>query len=199
MWRTRLLAARRAVAPADAAVAAEAARDHLLAALPPAPDAVVAGYWPMRGELDPRPVLTALRARGHPVALPVTPPPGAAPVLEFRLWDGDPAGLAAGPFKTRQPPVTAPAATPTWIVAPLLGFDRRGTRLGYGGGYYDRHLSGAGVVAIGYAFACQEVPLAAGGLPVEPHDIPLAAVVTETEVIRPQQTLADPGVTGGPD
>lgn len=187
--RRRLLAARRAVPVEQAARAAAVARDHLLTALAPPPGAVVGGYWPIRGELDPRPLLSALAARGHAVVLPVTPPPEAPPLLTFRLWDGAAESLVSGPFNTRQPSERAPEVAPTWLLVPLAGFDRRGVRLGYGGGYYDRFLAAwSGTAAIGYGYACQEA-LADGEdgawLPAEPHDVPLAAIVTEAGVITP--------------
>jgi 5-formyltetrahydrofolate cyclo-ligase len=190
--RRHLLAARRALDPDTAARAALAARDHALT-LPPPPGTVVAGFWPLAGEIDPRPLLEALRARGHTLALPVTPPPSAAPSLVFRVWEGDPDALERGPFHTRQPPVTAPAVEPDWILVPLVGFDRRGHRLGHGAGYYDRFLDGRAATAVGLAFACQEVPLAQGGVPVEPHDVPLTAVVTERGLIRPDDLSKGPG------
>jgi 5-formyltetrahydrofolate cyclo-ligase len=145
----------------------------------------------MRGELDPRPLLAVLAARGHTVALPVTPPPDAPPLLTFRVWDSDPDTLEDGPFKTRQPTADAPPCDPDWLLVPLVGFDRRGVRLGYGGGFYDRYLLARrggrrGVTAVGLGFAAQEVPLFEGGLPAEPHDIPLAAVLTEAGVIHPE-------------
>jgi len=190
--RPALLAARRAVDAETAARAALAARDHCLAHAAPPAGAVVGGSWPLAGELDPRPLLAALRARGHAVALPVTPPPGAAPALVFRLWDGESTTLETGPFRTRHPLAPAPEVRPDWILVPLVGFDRRGHRLGHGAGYYDRALAGADVTAIGFAFACQEVPLTEGGVPVEPHDVPLTAVVTEREVLVPRQDHEGP-------
>ncbi|MBB4266957.1 5-formyltetrahydrofolate cyclo-ligase [Roseospira visakhapatnamensis] len=187
--RARLLARRRAI-PAEAAeAAARAVRDGLMRATMPPPGAVVAGYWPIRGELDPRPSLHALAARGHVLALPRTPPPGAAPRLTFHVWDGTAGSLAPGPFATRHPPGTAPAVTPDWLLVPLVGFDRTGARLGYGGGYYDRCLrpasGGPAPVAIGLAYACQEVGADDGGLPVAPHDVRLRAIVTERTLIQP--------------
>jgi len=190
--RRRLLATRRAIPAGQAAAAALAARDYALADLRPPPGAVIGGYWPIRGELDPRPLLAALRDLGHIVALPVTPPPEAPPRLSFRAWDGDPASLEAGPLNTRHPAPPAEVVTPSWLVVPLAGFDRRGVRLGYGGGYYDRLLAetGGNVMAVGLAFAVQEVPMADGGLPNEPHDIPLSAVVTDAGLIHPTRAKA---------
>lgn len=188
--RARLLARRRAVPAAEAEAAALAARDVVLKAMAPPPGAVAAAYWPIRGELDPRPLLKALARHGHRLALPVTPPPDATPMLTFRTWDGDPGSLVPGPFKTRQPAPDASEVVPDWVVVPLVGFDRTGARLGYGGGYYDRFLRCAAelapsAVALGLAFACQEIDAADGGLPVEPHDVRLPAIATEREIIRP--------------
>ena len=127
----------------------------------------IAGYWPVRGEIDPRPLLLAL---GRPVALPVTGPRGT--VLEFRLWrPGD--ELAPGPFGLSEP--TGPRAEPDVLLVPLLAFDACGNRLGYGGGYYDRTIAATGALAIGAAYAAQE----AAAVPVGPDDRPLAGILTE--------------------
>lgn len=150
---------------------------HLIAALAPFAGAVLAGYWPMRGEADPR---AAMSAHAGPVVLPVVP--GPARPLEFRLYQGE---LQAGPFGTSHPPDSAAVLRPDVLIVPLAGFDRAGNRLGYGGGYYDRTLeflrnSGA-VTAIGLAFACQEVP----AIPVEPFDQPLDLIVTDRGPLHP--------------
>ena len=127
----------------------------------------IAGYWPVRGEIDPRPLLLAL---GRPIALPVTGPRGTA--LTFRLWQpGD--ALTAGPFGLSEP--AGPPAEPDVLLVPLLAYDARGNRLGYGGGYYDRTIAATGALAIGAAYAGQEV----AAVPVGPDDRPLAGVVTE--------------------
>ena len=72
---------------------------------------------------------------------------------------------------------------PQVLIVPLVGFDRHGSRLGYGGGFYDRTLSDlrrAGqVTAIGLAWGAQELPL----IPVEPTDEPLDVIVTDRGVI----------------
>ncbi len=128
----------------------------------------IAGYWPIRGEIDPRPLLLAL---GRPIALPVTGPRGTA--LTFRLWrPGD--ALAPGPFGLSEP--TGLPAAPDVLLVPLLAYDASGNRLGYGGGYYDRTIAATGALAIGAAYAGQEV----AAVPAGPDDRPLAGVVTET-------------------
>ena len=167
-----------------AALAARAGQDpalgarlagHLLDALPPRAGAVVSGFWPLDGEIDLRPLLHALAGRGHPVVLPVTPPRGHP--LRFARWKpGDP--LASGRFGTLHP--TGEDLAPDVLLVPLLAFDARGNRLGYGGGYYDRTLAALpGRLAVGCAFAAQQV----ASVPVEPTDIRLDAVATERGVL----------------
>jgi 5-formyltetrahydrofolate cyclo-ligase len=148
----------------------------VLADCPPPPGAVVAGFWPMGTEIDIRPLLQALEARGHALALPVTPKRGQP--LGFRRWRFGEA-LAHGPMGTRQP-AAGEAVTPDWLLVPLLAFDRAGRRLGYGGGYYDRTLAGLpGALAIGCAFAAQEVP----EVPAGPEDVRLPRIATEAGII----------------
>ncbi len=148
---------------------------HVLQDAPPAPGAVVSGFWPLPGEIDIRPLLHALAERGHAVLLPVTPRRGLK--LEFRRWcPGD--VMAAGRFGTPVPPGVA--MVPTLLLVPLLAFDRQGHRLGYGAGYYDRTLSALpGVRTLGCAFAAQELD----SVPVGPHDVRLDAIATERGVI----------------
>ena len=140
-----------------------------------APGMVVAGFWPLGHEIDMTPLLHALRAAGHTVALPRTPPRGNP--LAFHRWAASD-GLARERFGTMTS--TGPSVTPDLLLVPLLAFDRRGHRLGYGGGYYDRTLAAwPGIATIGCAHAAQEV----AELPTGPHDMRLRAIATEREVI----------------
>lgn len=184
----RKKAARAGQAQLRRAVCDPAAAAALLVAHAPrlglAAGAVVAGYWPLGDEIDPRPLMAALAGLGCRLALPVVVS-RAAP-LEFRAWAmGD--VLEAGPHCTAHPSETAPRLRPDVLLVPLLGFDRGGWRLGYGGGYYDRTLQSlretARVRAIGLAFAAQEM----AAVPRDGHDQPLEAIVTERELIEPEK------------
>ena len=135
----------------------------------------IAGYWPLPSEADPRP---ALRTHGGPWCLPVVV--GRGKPLIFRDWRPG-ALLVPGPFGVQEP--AGAVCTPEVVVVPLLAFDRRGHRLGYGGGFYDRTLAGLvpRPLAIGFAFSMQEV----AAVPTDDTDAPLDLVVTEAEVIAP--------------
>jgi 5-formyltetrahydrofolate cyclo-ligase len=141
-----------------------------------AKDAVISFYWPMGDEADPRALANALGARGHTLALPVVVQKRSP--LHFRVWsEGD--ALVVHSFGMREPPESSARVTPDVLLVPLLAFDRHGTRLGYGGGFYDRTLHSLSAKrAIGVAFAGQET----GTLPSHEHDHALDAVVTENGV-----------------
>jgi 5-formyltetrahydrofolate cyclo-ligase len=148
--------------------------EHVLNSIPFPPHAIVAGFWPMGDEIDIRPLLHALHARGHRIALPVTGRRGEP--LVFRAWQPD-TPLMPGRFGTSHP--TGSTVTPDVLLMPLLAFDRRGNRLGYGGGFYDRTVALLPqAMRIGCAFAAQELD----SVPSGPYDQRLHAVVTETGV-----------------
>ncbi len=175
-------ARRAALAPAARTAAAAALRDHVLATALIAPGAPVSGFWPMGSEIDPRPLMAALAARGHSLCLPVVV--GRGLPLLFRRWRPGDALVPAG-FGTSVPPPDAPESRPAALLVPLLAFDRRLQRLGYGGGYYDRTLAalrrqGPPIVALGVAFAIQEVD----AVPTAPGDEALDAVATEVGVLH---------------
>ena len=177
---------RREAASGGRPAASEVCR-RLLASLVIPADSTVAGYWPLRDEMDPRPVLSALAARGQRLCLPVVVEAGAA--LAFRAWQPD-APLEPAAFGTRVPGPDCPAVAPDILLVPLLAFDRRGRRLGYGGGFYDRTLAALrgrrAIVAVGLAFAAQE----AAEVPVEAGDEALDRIVTEREVVTPEPFAA---------
>ena len=137
---------------------------------------VCAGYAPIASELDPGPLLRHLAACGLGLALPVTC--GRDAPLVFRGWSwGGP--LEPGPFGVPVPPANAPTVEPDLLVVPLLAYDGRGHRLGYGAGYYDRTLAACrqarNVTAVGLAFAGQRID----AVPTTPRDQALDWVVTE--------------------
>ncbi|MGD0722369.1 MAG: 5-formyltetrahydrofolate cyclo-ligase [Roseiarcus sp.] len=140
----------------------------------------VAAFSPVRDEPDTLPLLAALAAAGFATLLPVTVS-RAAP-LTFRRWrPGDP--TRPGAMGIPEPLATAEALAPDLLFVPLACFDRRGHRIGYGAGHYDRTLAAlraAGpATAIGVAYACAQAPR----IPDEPHDHRLDFVLTERELI----------------
>jgi len=142
-----------------------------------AADAPVALYRALPGELDCAGLLVALAALGFPTLLPCAA--AKATPLTFRLWrPGD--ALVCGRFGLSEPSTDAPEMRPKILLAPLLAFDDRGGRLGFGGGYYDATLEKLRahetfLAAGGLAFARQR----AQNLPMEKHDAPLDFVITE--------------------
>ncbi|MEM9138999.1 MAG: 5-formyltetrahydrofolate cyclo-ligase [Pseudomonadota bacterium] len=172
--RKQAFAVRKA-AHASADNAGGALRDHLLAGRYHTGALIVAGYRPIRTEIDPTPLMHALHSAGHRIAVPVILGPDQA--LEFREWWPD-VPMQEGAFGA-QTPVDTQVLTPDLVLVPLVAFDAQGWRLGYGGGFYDRSLEGLRAerktLAIGLAYAAQQVD----AVPREPTDQPLDAVVTE--------------------
>jgi 5-formyltetrahydrofolate cyclo-ligase len=141
-------------------------------------------YLPMRSEVDTRPLIADALARGKRVAVPVVVPK-ASELSHAWLESLSADGLAPGVFGTYTPRDARPAAPGDWdlTIVPLLAFDRRGYRLGYGKGYYDRLLATDPSITIGVGFAAQEI----AALPDEAHDIALDWIVTEHELIEPRR------------
>jgi len=141
---------------------------------------VVAAFSPIRDEPDTGPLLAALQAHGFATALPVAH--GRSAPLAFRLWRaGEP--LARGALGVAEPGAAAPLVEPDLLFVPLAAFDRRGHRIGYGAGYYDRALkllrANGPIRAVGVAYAVSEIDAA----PDEPHDERLDFILTEREWI----------------
>ena len=135
------------------------------------------------GEIETLPLLQTGLAQGKTVACPRLTDSGR---LEHRRVS-DPIHLTRGRFGLLEPdPVRSDPVDPAafnLILVPGLAFDPRGHRLGLGGGYYDRFLSEAnpGALRIGLAVERQ---ISTAPLPIEPHDQPVAAIVTERRLIE---------------
>lgn len=139
----------------------------------------IAAYMPIRTELSPLPVMQALFESGKNVCVPVISAAGQP--LDFSRWT--PKGeMKNGPFGAAVP-VHDEFLKPDIVITPLLAFDMRGYRLGYGGGFYDRSFEGLRaqkkVTAVGLAYDAQEIPV----VPTEPTDQQLEALVTPSRTL----------------
>jgi 5-formyltetrahydrofolate cyclo-ligase len=173
--RADALARRDALDPAFREAASRRIAQRVLAM--PALAEPVSVFWPIRSEVDTRPLIAALAARGLRLALPVV----VRPSLHFRAYaPGEP--LAVGRFGLSEPLVGAERLAPKTMLVPLAAFDRAGNRIGYGAGFYDRAIAELAETStpltIGLAFATQEVP----EVRAEAHDRCLDSVVTEDRV-----------------
>jgi 5-formyltetrahydrofolate cyclo-ligase len=141
----------------------------------------VSAFYPIRGEPDTLALLSLLAARGLVTALPITG--GRGDRLTFRAFrPGDP--LVTGAMRIPEPSPDAGLVEPDLLFVPLAAFDRRGHRIGYGAGHYDRTLAflraQRPTVAVGVAYAVCEVE----AVPDQPHDVPLDYLLTDAELIK---------------
>ncbi len=174
----RIMAARRdAIGLQARTQAATALAALVMAQISFKADAVIGGYFPFRSEFDVQPLLRVLGETGRIIALPVVM--GAQQPLRFRRYRlGDVVTLNR--LGIPEPDAQAPEVSPTHLLVPLLAFDDRFYRLGYGGGYYDRTLAalqaqGRSPVTIGIGYEAQLVP----SVPHGPHDRTLDMVASE--------------------
>ncbi|MDG1438909.1 MAG: 5-formyltetrahydrofolate cyclo-ligase [Emcibacteraceae bacterium] len=140
----------------------------------------VAGYYPIKDELDLLVTLKVLHAARFPLALPSIIEKNRP--LEFRAWDMR-TQLVDGPFGTKES--IEDQVVPEVILVPLLAFDAKGGRIGYGGGFYDRTLAAlkeetTNTLAIGIAYEGQKL----AEVPMEDYDQRLDMVVTEQNIYR---------------
>lgn len=184
--RARFRAAREALAPEAYAAASEAICARLEALPEIAQARTVHVYWPMvhRREVDTRPLIRRLVARGALVVLPVVAAFEGAPVLRHVAFRGE-EHLRPNRWGIDEPggPEEVDPARLEAVVVPALGAGRDGHRLGHGRGFYDAFLAGCRAARVGAVYAAALVP----ALPAEPHDVPLDVIVTEAEVLRPAQ------------
>jgi 5-formyltetrahydrofolate cyclo-ligase len=140
-------------------------------------------YVAFRTEVDTSLMREMSREAGQTVAAPRGDRNNRS--MQFYAFDSD-ADLESGPFGILQPPPDPERLIyfdrPTLIFVPGLVFDRKGNRMGWGMGFYDRFLAGParGQAAIGLAFDCQFE----AELPSQAHDVPLQAVVSESGIFR---------------
>lgn len=177
-WRERFHARRAAMpvaARAEASAAIVAAVDALLGEA-----GTVSVFWPLvaRGEVDVRPLIATLLERGATVALPVVASREPPRLVHRRLTSE--ADLVDAPFGLREPAATCPEVHAfDAVVVPALGIARDGTRLGYGGGYYDAFLAQTPARRLGVVWHACLVDI----LPAGPLDARLDAVVSERETV----------------
>jgi len=156
---------------------AETARDHLAIE----PGQIVSGFWPMRSEVDVRPLMFALREKGARLCLPAIL--DKTTIVFRELVRGAP--MVDMGFGTVGPHEEAEVLDPEVMLVPLAAFDARGHRIGYGAGYYDRAIArltanGHAPRLIGIAFDCQQVAV----VPDEPHDVIIPEILTESGLRR---------------
>ncbi|MEZ5810041.1 MAG: 5-formyltetrahydrofolate cyclo-ligase [Rhizobiaceae bacterium] len=145
------------------------------------PGTVVSGFWPMRSEVDVRPLMFALREKGARLCLPAIL--DRTTIVFRELKRGAP--MVEMGFGTAGPGPEAAVLDPSVMLVPLAAFDAAGNRIGYGAGYYDRAIARLGAKGIeprlvGIAFDCQRVD----AVPAEPHDVPLCEILTESGLRR---------------
>jgi 5,10-methenyltetrahydrofolate synthetase len=176
--RARLLEDRAALAVRTRQDAARAVARHLDADLGDIRGLIVSAWWPIRSELDLRFWLAGLAARGATAALPLVTE--KARPLRFRAWTPDTA-MHRG-FWNIPVPAAGDWITPDIALAPLVGFDAAGYRLGYGGGYFDRTLAANPAIRpIGIGLAAARLPT----IFPQWHDIAMSVIITETGALTP--------------
>ena len=162
------------------------ALDTYLATIPS--DHIISGYMAIQTEADPALALKRACSRGQQVCLPVIQ--GRGFPLLFRSWTPD-TPMIEGDFGALIPR-SGGDVVPQVLIVPLVAFDATGSRMGYGGGFYDRTLAklraDGDVTAVGFAFAGQRQEM----LPIEPTDQRLDAIITEEGLhwFAPSQTTA---------
>jgi 5-formyltetrahydrofolate cyclo-ligase len=179
--RLEALARRDALDPVLRIESALAMAETAKSAFDIVPGTIVSGFWPIRSEVDLRPLLSAFAESGARICLPAILD---RQTIVFReLVRG--AEMVDMGFGTFGPGPEAALLDPDLMLVPLAAFDPRGHRIGYGAGYYDRaiaklHAAGKHPRLVGIAFECQEVPR----VPDEPHDMILPEILTESGLRR---------------
>ncbi|GJD93623.1 5-formyltetrahydrofolate cyclo-ligase [Methylobacterium iners] len=171
--RAALIQQRTGISASDRAAWSDNISRALLEALDSSNATIIGVYWPFRGEYDPREVMANLRDRGTRLALPVIVERGQP--LVFREWQ--PGSLMTQGVWNVPMPESGQAVMPDLLVVPFVGFDAKGYRLGYGGGFYDRTIAAmpAKPRTIGVGFKLGRLET----IYPQPHDIALERIITE--------------------
>ena len=162
--------------PAPDAAASRAICERILTSPEYIGASCVFAFYPTNSEPDIRPLLEDVLRSGRTLLLPRCEPDGHMRALQV----GSLEALRPGSFGILEPPEDAPEQTPDLVIDPAAAYDAEGYRLGRGGGYYDRYLSRFSGAVLGVSFDA----LIVERVPREPHDLPVAAVVTECRTIR---------------
>ena len=167
-------------------------RRTIAATFPQLKDALVGFYWPIRGEVGLHGLVRGLIEAGARAALPVVV--ARQQPLEFRAWQPG-ARMTRGVWNIPIP-AEAQVVRPSALLVPLVGFDDRGYRLGYGGGFYDRTLAALRPqpLAIGVGYELGRLAT----IHPQPHDVPMDALVTEAGVVHFRHRAPRPDPDGGP-
>lgn len=172
--RERLISVRMAQSQADREALSERISAELDTIIHPGSGVIVSLYWPFRGEPNLRGWMERASGKGARMALPVVEAKGLP--LIFREWTPG-AKMERGVWNILQP-ATDVRLIPDIVISPLVGFDREGYRLGYGGGFYDRTLAALGrkpkVIGVGAPF--QQVST----IYPQVFDVPMDVIVTGT-------------------
>jgi 5-formyltetrahydrofolate cyclo-ligase len=179
--RSRLRSLRQQLSGSERMAKSEALAGHLRALLDSrygnVPGLILSSYWPIKGELNLRPLMVELHDKKFSIALPIVETK-AAP-LNFRRWTPE-TRLVRGDWNIPVPPPDAPALKPDITLVPLVGWDDAGYRLGYGGGYFDRTLAALSRRPFTIGVGLQSAKLTT--IYPQPHDIPLDIIMTEAGI-----------------
>ena len=179
--RQDLLQKRMEISPAARLKAAEAMCEAFFEHVSISAGMIVAGYWPIRNEIDDIILLRRLLQKGTYCALPCIEKQNKP--LVFRPWN-ESTLMTVGNFSIPEPTGGGAALTPDIVIVPMAAFDMQRHRLGYGAGYYDRTLAQLkaerNILAVGVAYDTQVLPR----LPIEENDVRMDMIITDKKVYK---------------
>ncbi len=179
--RQSFLERRLQMLPNDRANASQAIFEAFFKNVQMTNNAIVAGYWPIKAEVDVMLILRELLGKGHRCALPHVASE-SAPLL-FRHWD-EKTKMVTGKLGIHEPATGSATLIPDIMLVPLLAFDTKGHRLGYGAGFYDRTIARLkkqkSVRTIGLAYEMQMY----GEIPKGENDVKIDMIITDRNIYK---------------